>query len=171
MSTTWTGDNLDRWFSGPTGTRRTATRTARATREPVMILLARPARERAPSAVVWQLVIYDPNTRTPIADIATRWEPAGPIHDPSTGPVPGPILRWICSLLGAGATVAGPAHDLAGPDSWHITATFTASADTAPTDTAPIDTAADIGTGTAAGTRATAGPAGPLLPTDAQVPR
>lgn len=94
-----------------------------ATGGPAVILLARPARRRSPTAVVWQLLTYDRQTRTALSDIARHWQPAGtgPDFDGGrNGTVPEPVTRWVSSVLGPDATVTGPAPDYAGPTSWHV---------------------------------------------------
>lgn len=121
----------------------------RTDRDPALILLARPARRRAPTAVVWQLVTYDRHTRAAVADIAQRWQPAGTgpdFGDGQDGTVPQPGHQWLTRVLGADSTVTGPAHDLAGPASWHIGST-------------------------AAGGPTSGGPAVPDGPAQGQVPR
>lgn len=123
-------------------------------RVPRVVLLARPARRRAPTAVIWQLVTYDRRTRVAVADIAQRWQPAGTgpdFGDGQDGTVPEPVHQWLASVLGPGTTVTGPASDYAGPASWHIgggtRTTGTPNADlpasdpdAARTDTAKTDT-------------------------------
>lgn len=92
-------------------------------RDPAVVLLARPARDRAPTATVWRLLTYDRHTRTPLADIARRWHPAttDPDYgDGSNGAIPEPVTRWVTAVLGLGAAITGPADDLAGPISWHV---------------------------------------------------
>lgn len=102
------------------------TGTAGAGREPVVVLLARPARDRTPTSVVWQLLTYDRHTRLPVGEIARRWEPAGPAAGLRPGQnitVPDRIAHWLRVVLDGCATIAGPAHELAGPGSWHVTTT------------------------------------------------
>lgn len=92
-------------------------------REPVLVLLARPARDRTPTAVVWQLLTYDRHTRLPIAEIARRWEPAGLAAGLRPGQditVPDRIVHWLQAVLDGCATITGPSPDYAGPASWHI---------------------------------------------------
>ena len=84
----------------------------------VVVLTARQVRRRAPSAVVWRLLTYDPATRTPVADIARRWQPAG--IPPAGTTIPMPVTAWIATVLGPGTTLGAPADDFAGPDSWHV---------------------------------------------------
>lgn len=129
MPTIWTGD--PQLSSPPSRRALTASAPAdRADRVPAVILLARPARRRAPTAVVWHLLTYDRRTRTPVAEIARRWRPAGygPDHeDGRNGAIPEPVTRWITAVLGPGATATAPAEDLAGPVSWHVSTASTAS--------------------------------------------
>lgn len=90
-----------------------------------VVLLARRARRRDPSATVWRLVSYDPATRTPVADVARRWQPAGSPVRPAAGTaaVPAAVAAWVTAVLGPAAAVGVPADDYAGPDTWHITHT------------------------------------------------
>lgn len=90
---------------------------------PLVILLARPARDRTPAAMVWQLLTYDRHTRVPVAEIARRWEPASPAAGLRSGQdiaVPDRIVHWLRAALDGEATITGPAHDYAGHDSWHV---------------------------------------------------
>lgn len=84
-----------------------------------VVLTARQVRRREPSATVWRLLTYDPATRTAVADIACRWQPAGTV--PVGGAVPGPVTAWVTAVLGPGSAVGAPADAWAGPDSWHVT--------------------------------------------------
>lgn len=95
------------------------TTTGPATRPAAVVLTARPARSRTPSATRWQLVEYDPATRLPVGDVADRWEPAGP---PTVAgrPVSAWVLAWVADTLGHPVTVGGPADALAGPSSWYV---------------------------------------------------
>lgn len=103
------------------------TTTADSTAEPaaggrrgaVVVLTARPVRRRKPSATVWRLLTYDPATRTPVADIAQSWQPAGAPRI-ATSPVPVLVADWVAAVLGRHAVIGPDADTYAGPDSWYV---------------------------------------------------
>jgi hypothetical protein len=100
-------------------------------RHVLLVLLARRARRRDPSATVWTVVAYDPDTRVPIADIARQWQPAGAVPDAgatagdtagargAVGAVPQPVARWVSTVLGQDVTISAPADDL-GHSAWYL---------------------------------------------------
>lgn len=91
----------------------------------VLVLIARRARRRGPSATVWTVLAYDPHARVPVVDLAQRWQPAGAgsgtaaAADPPAA-VPEPVAQWVTEVLGRDTGIGGPADDLAGPGSWHL---------------------------------------------------
>ena len=94
---------------------------AAASHRPVLILLtARPVRDRTPSATQWQLTEYDPTTGLPVDDIAARWEPATHAAIPGRRPLTARVLAWLADTLGRSAEVGEPADSLAGPGSWYV---------------------------------------------------
>ena len=85
----------------------------------IVLLTARPARRRDPSATVWRLLAYDPASLTAVCDLAQQWDPAGLAFD---GAVPDRIARWVSTVLGPHTTISVPAHH-AGPHAWNVHAT------------------------------------------------
>ena len=84
---------------------------------PVIVLLARPARDRLPTATRWRLIEYDSTTRLPVGDVAARWEPAGSCPPARVNHW---VSDWASTVLGHPVRADEPATDLAGPGSWHV---------------------------------------------------
>lgn len=83
----------------------------------MIVLLARPARDRLPCTTCWRLIEYDSTTRLPVGDIAARWDPAG--SSPPAWITPW-VADWVSAVLGHPVRVDEPATDLAGPGAWHV---------------------------------------------------
>ena len=83
----------------------------------MLVLLARPARDRQPAATHWRLIEYDAVTGLPVADVASQWEPAG---SAPTGTITAWVRGWAADVLGHPVRIEDPATSLAGPGSWHV---------------------------------------------------
>lgn len=86
-----------------------------------VVLAGRRVRDRAPSAVHWRLIEYDPATRLPVADLGSQWEPAAMAAVVGLSRVSEWVTAWVAEVVGPAATIGDPAGSLAGPGSWYVT--------------------------------------------------
>lgn len=85
----------------------------------VIVLSGHRVRRRAPSAVEWRLIEYDPVTLVPIADLGSQWEPAAMAAVEGLNRVSAWVLAWVEEVTGH-PVVLHPADSAPAPGAWHV---------------------------------------------------